>query len=105
MRAFMDKDFLLETETAKHLFHDIAEQQPLVDYHCHISPREIYEDRRFENLAQVWLGGRNPDGSYFNVVSAEGSDLQYILYGKDEQGKNAVQRGETTDSNKRYKSF
>ena len=48
MRAFMDKDFLLETETAKHLFHDIAEQQPLVDYHCHISPREIYEDRRLD---------------------------------------------------------
>ena len=65
MRAFMDKDFLLETETAKHLFHDYAECQPLVDYHCHISPREIYENRRFNNLTEVWLGGKNPDGSYF----------------------------------------
>jgi len=61
----MDKDFLLETETARHLFHDYAAKLPLVDYHCHISPREIYENRRFEDLCQVWLGGRNDDGSYF----------------------------------------
>ena len=57
MKAFMDKDFLLETETAKHLFHDYAEHMPLADYHCHLNPREIYEDRRFDNLVQVWLGG------------------------------------------------
>lgn len=65
MKEFMDKDFLLETETAKHLFHDYAENLPLVDYHCHISPKEIYEDRRFDNLAEIWLGGENPDGSFF----------------------------------------
>ncbi len=65
MKPFMDKDFLLETETAKHLFHDYAEELPLVDYHCHIPPQEIYEDRRFEDLTQVWLGGENPDGTYF----------------------------------------
>ena len=63
MKPFMDKDFLLTTDTARHLYHDIAAPLPLVDYHCHISPREIYEDRRFDSLAQVWLGGRNPDGS------------------------------------------
>ena len=57
MKAFMDKDFLLETETAKHLFHDYAEKMPLADYHCHLNPREIYEDRRFDDLVQVWLGG------------------------------------------------
>ena len=61
MKPFMNRDFLLETETAKHLFHDYAEHQPLVDYHCHIPPREIYENRRFHNLTEVWLGGRNPD--------------------------------------------
>ncbi len=65
MKAYMDKDFLLETETAKHLFHDYAENQPIVDYHCHISPKEIYENRRFNDLAEVWLGGRNSDGTYF----------------------------------------
>ncbi len=64
MKAFMDKDFLLETETAKYLFHTYAENLPLVDYHCHLNPREIYEDRRFDNLAEVWLGGMQPDGSY-----------------------------------------
>ena len=57
MKNFMDKDFLLETDTAKHLFHDYAESMPLADYHCHLNPREIYEDRRFNNLVEVWLGG------------------------------------------------
>lgn len=65
MKAFMDKDFMLNTETAKHMFHDYAESLPIIDYHCHISPKEIYEDRRYNNIAEVWLGGKNPDGSYF----------------------------------------
>ena len=84
MRAFMDKDFLLETETARHLFHDYAEKMPLVDYHCHISPREIYENRRFNNLTEVWLGGRQPDGSYFGdhykwrVMRSNGVSEDYI---------------------------
>ena len=65
MKAFLDKDFLLETPTAQHLYHDYAAKMPLVDYHCHISPKEIYEDRRFDNLVEVWLGGENPDGTYF----------------------------------------
>ena len=84
MRAFMDQDFLLQTETAKHLFHDYAEHMPLVDYHCHISPREIYEDRRFDNLVEVWLGGKMPDGSYFGdhykwrVMRSNGVSEDYI---------------------------
>ncbi|MCR5715887.1 MAG: glucuronate isomerase [Lachnospiraceae bacterium] len=65
MKAFMDKDFMLKNETAKHLFHTYAEDMPLIDYHCHISPKEIYENRRYNNIAEVWLGGRNDDGSYF----------------------------------------
>ena len=84
MKAFMDKDFLLETETAKHLFHDYSEALPLVDYHCHISPREIYENRRFNNLTEVWLGGRQPDGGYFGdhykwrVMRSNGVSEDYI---------------------------
>ena len=84
MKAFMDKDFLLETETAKHLFHDYADAMPLVDYHCHISPKEIYENRRFNNLAEVWLGGKNPDGTYFGdhykwrVMRSNGVPEDYI---------------------------
>ncbi|MBR6274832.1 MAG: glucuronate isomerase [Lachnospiraceae bacterium] len=65
MKAFMDEDFCLYNETAKHLFHEYAENLPIIDYHCHISPKEIYEDRRYDNIAQIWLGGKNPDGSYF----------------------------------------
>ena len=57
MKEFMDKDFLLQTETAKTLFHDFAENTPIVDYHCHINPKEIAEDRQFDNITQVWLGG------------------------------------------------
>ena len=84
MKPFMDKDFLLETETAKHLFHDYSDPMPLVDYHCHISPREIYEDRRFNNIAEVWLGGENPDGTYFGdhykwrVMRSNGTPEEYI---------------------------
>ena len=90
MKAFMDQDFLLQTETAKHLYHDYAKQLPLVDYHCHLNPREIYEDRRFENLAQVWLGGRQPDGSYFGdhykwrVMRSNGTPEDYITGGQDD---------------------
>ncbi len=65
MKAFMNEDFMLRNETGARLFHTYAENLPLVDYHCHISPKEIYEDRRFENIAQIWLGGRNDDGTYF----------------------------------------
>ena len=63
MKQFLNNDFMLQNDTAKHLFHDYAEALPLIDYHCHISPKEIYEDRRYNNIAEVWLGGQNPDGS------------------------------------------
>lgn len=65
MKPFMDEDFMLESPAARHLFHSYAEALPIIDYHCHISPKEIFEDRRFDNLAEIWLGGRNADGSYF----------------------------------------
>ena len=57
MKAFMDKDFLLSTPTAQTLYHDYAETTPILDYHCHINPREIAEDRKFDTITQVWLGG------------------------------------------------
>ena len=46
MKAFMDKDFMLKTPTAQHLYHTYAAGMPICDYHCHISPREIYENRQ-----------------------------------------------------------
>ena len=56
MKQFLDKDFLLSTEMAQKLYHDYAETMPILDYHCHINPQEICEDRKFENITQVWLG-------------------------------------------------
>lgn len=57
MKEFMDKDFLLETDVAKELFHQHAEHMPIIDYHCHINPREIAENHQFRNITEAWLGG------------------------------------------------
>ena len=57
MKPFMDENFLLSTPTAQRLFHDYAEKTPILDYHCHINPKEIAQDRKFDNITQVWLGG------------------------------------------------
>lgn len=57
MKPFMDKDFLLSNETAKILYHDYAAKMPIIDYHCHINPQEIAQDRHFDTITQVWLGG------------------------------------------------
>jgi len=57
MKNFLDKDFLLDTDTAKHLFHDYAENMPVCDYHCHLSPKEIYENKPYENISEIWLSG------------------------------------------------
>lgn len=57
MKPFMDENFLLSTETAQELYHEFAEKMPVLDYHCHINPQEIAEDRKFDTITQVWLGG------------------------------------------------
>ena len=75
MKKFMDKDFLLSTETARHLFHDYAEGLPIIDYHCHLSPQEIAEDAKFENITQVWLGG---DHYKWRQMRSNGVDEKYI---------------------------
>ena len=75
MKPFMDKDFLLETEVAKKLFHEYAEKTPVLDYHCHIQQREIWEDRQFENITQVWLGG---DHYKWRFMRSCGVEEKYI---------------------------
>ena len=65
MKAFMDKDFLLDTDTAKTLYHVYAERMPIIDYHCHLSPKEIYEDKKFRNLAEAWLGAGDRCGDHY----------------------------------------
>ena len=75
MKPFMDQDFLLTTETAKHLYHDIAAKMPIIDYHCHLDPKEIWEDRRFENITQLWLGG---DHYKWRLMRSAGVDERFI---------------------------
>jgi len=72
---FLDKDFLLNTETARKLYHEAAESCPIIDYHCHISPREIWEDLRYENITQVWLGG---DHYKWRLMRSAGVPEKYI---------------------------
>ncbi len=75
MKAFMDQDFLLSTDSAKNLFHGFAEKMPVLDYHCHINPQEIAEDRKFDNITQVWLGG---DHYKWRQMRSNGVEEKYI---------------------------
>ncbi len=75
MKAFMDENFLLKTETAQRLFHEHAEGLPILDYHNHLSPKDIYQRRRFENLTQLWLEG---DHYKWRCMRVCGVDETYI---------------------------
>lgn len=57
MKPFMDENFLLQTETAQKLYHEHAVKMPIFDYHCHINPKDIAEDRRFNTITEIWLAG------------------------------------------------
>ncbi|WP_196596203.1 glucuronate isomerase [Pectinatus frisingensis] len=87
MKKFMDEDFLLESETAKTLFHDYAEKMPIVDYHCHIQPQEIAENRQFDNIAQVWLGG---DHYKWRLIRSNGTPESKIT-GKESSDREKFQ--------------
>ena len=75
MKAFMDKDFLLQTDTAKTLYHDYAAKMPIIDYHCHINPREIAENHQFRNITEAWLGG---DHYKWRMIRSNGIDEKLI---------------------------
>jgi glucuronate isomerase len=75
MKRFMGKEFLLDTETARQLYHTYAERLPIIDYHCHVSPREIAENRRFSNITELWLGG---DHYKWRAMRSCGIDEKYI---------------------------
>lgn len=72
---FMDEDFLLSNETAKTLYHQYAKKMPIVDYHCHVNPREIAENKSFDNITQVWLSG---DHYKWRMIRCNGVDEKYI---------------------------
>ena len=75
MAKYMNEDFLLTTKAAKELYHRHAERMPIIDYHCHLPPREIAEDRRWENIAEVWLGG---DHYKWRQMRSNGVDERFV---------------------------
>lgn len=84
MTQFMDAEFLLSTDTAKKLYREYAERMPILDYHCHINPREIYEDRTFKNITQIWLGG---DHYKWRLMRSNGVEEIYITGGASDREK------------------
>ena len=75
----MDKDFLLQTPTAQELYHEHAEHMPIIDYHCHLIPQMVAENKRFESIAQIWLMG---DHYKWRAMRSNGVDEKYCT-GKD----------------------
>jgi glucuronate isomerase len=75
MKNFMDENFLLNNVTAVKLFHDFAKDMPIIDYHCHLSPQEIFENKSFRNITDAWLGG---DHYKWRVMRALGIDEELI---------------------------
>lgn len=75
MDAFISENFLLTNHTAVKLYHQFAEHLPIIDYHCHLSPKEVAEDKHWENLTQIWLYG---DHYKWRAMRTNGIDEKYI---------------------------
>ena len=73
--SFINDDFLLTTDAARELYHGYAEKMPIIDYHCHLPPAEIAEDKTWENIAQVWLGG---DHYKWRQMRSNGVDERFV---------------------------
>lgn len=73
--SFINDDFLLTTDAARELYHGYAEKMPIIDYHCHLPPVEIAEDKTWENIAQVWLGG---DHYKWRQMRSNGVDERFV---------------------------
>jgi len=87
MKAFMDQDFLLTTETAKKLFFDYAQDCPIIDYHNHLSAKDIFERRSCENLTQVWL---EADHYKWRCMRVCGVPEKYVTGDADDYAKFAA---------------
>jgi len=75
MNTFMGKDFLLNNKTAQKLYHEASAEEPIFDYHCHLIPKEIADNRRFPDLAYMWLGG---DHYKWRAMRSNGVDEKFI---------------------------
>lgn len=84
MKQFIDENFLLNNKTAETLYHEFAKEMPIIDYHCHLPPDQIAEDKNFENLTQVWLYG---DHYKWRAMRANGIDEAYITGNKSDWEK------------------
>src|SRR5690606_15558029 len=73
--VFIDEDFLLSTETAKRLYHEYAEDLPIIDYHCHLPVREIADDKNFSSITEIWLNG---DHYKWRAMRTNGVDEKFI---------------------------
>ena len=83
-KLFMGEDFLLQTKTAELLYNEYAKQMPIIDYHCHLSPQQIAEDIKFENLTQAWLYG---DHYKWRAMRTSGVDESYCTGNKSDYEK------------------
>ena len=93
MKEFMCDDFLLDTKTAKILYHEHAEKMPIYDFHCHLSPKEIYENKKYNSITEVWLGG---DHYKWRAMRSNGVDEEYITGFKSDKEK-FIKWAETMD--------
>jgi glucuronate isomerase len=84
MKQFMDNNFLLSNRTAEKLYHEAAAGEPIFDYHCHLSPKEIAENRRFTDLSDIWLGG---DHYKWRLMRANGIGEELVTGGADPYDK------------------
>ena len=72
--SFIHENFLLTNKSAQRLYHEYAEGEPILDYHCHLPPREVAENRRFQNLFEIWLEG---DHYKWRAMRANGIGEEY----------------------------
>lgn len=79
MKPFMDDNFLLSNETAITLYHDYAKQMPIIDYHCHLSPQQIFENTSFSNITEAWLYG---DHYKWRAMRANGAEERLVTGGE-----------------------
>ncbi|MCF7930304.1 MAG: glucuronate isomerase [Acholeplasmataceae bacterium] len=84
MKPFIHDDFLLQNEIAKNLYHRYAKNLPIIDYHCHLSPKEIFEDKKFNNLYDVWLSG---DHYKWRLLRANGVTEDFITGNQSDEAK------------------
>jgi len=83
-QSFIHPDFLLDTEMAKHLYHNTAKKMPIIDYHCHLDPQQIAENKKFDNAYDIWLAG---DHYKWRAMRAAGVDESYITGDKSDREK------------------